>query len=284
MTDKKISIALVQHAYKDSLEYIENNIKKAADQGAAIICLQELFSTPYFCRTIDPAHFDLAETFPGKLTRFFSALAKKYEVVLIVPFFEKRLKGLYHNSAFVVDADGSLLGIYRKQHIPDDPSFYEKYYFSPGDEGYKVFKTKYGTISVLICWDQWFPEAARTVALMGAEILFYPTAIGILNGEESCESKYMRAWKTIQQSHAIANGIYVASVNRVGQEGEIQFWGNSFVCDPFGEIISPASEKKETLILTEIDFDLITEVRHTWPFLRDRRTDTYPVLLRKAVP
>lgn len=284
MTDKKISIALIQHAYKDSLEYIETQIKLAADQGAAIICLQELFSTPYFCRTIDSSHFSLAESFPGKLSRFFSALAKKHEVVLIVPFFEKRLKGLYHNSAFVVDADGSLLGIYRKQHIPDDPSFYEKFYFSPGDEGYKVFKTKFGTISVLICWDQWFPEAARTVALMGAEILFYPTAIGILKGEESSESKYMQAWKTIQQSHAIANGVYVASVNRVGKEEEMDFWGNSFVCDPFGEIISPPSERKETLILTEIDYNLIDEVRHTWPFLRDRRPDTYPVLLRKAIP
>lgn len=284
MTDKKISIALLQHACKDSLEYIEDQIKQASNQGAAIICLQELFSTPYFCRTIDPSYFNLAESFPGKLSRIFSGLAKKYEVVLIVPFFEKRLKGLYHNSAFVVDADGSLLGIYRKQHIPDDPCFYEKYYFSPGDEGYKVFKTKFGTISVLICWDQWFPEAARTVALMGAEIIFYPTAIGILKGEESTESKYMQAWKTIQQSHAIANGVYVASVNRVGQEGEIQFWGNSFVCDPFGEIITGASEKKESLILAEIDYNLITEIRHTWPFLRDRRTDTYPVLLRKAIP
>ena len=280
-----MKIACIQHSYKSSseetIDFVMKKIGEASKKGAKIICLEELFSLPYFCRTIDPSHFALAESKEGPLYRIFSEAALRFDVVLIVPFFEKRLNGLYNNSAMVFDAGGKLLGIYRKQHIPDDPCFYEKYYFAEGDLGYKVFKTKYGAISVLICWDQWYPEAARTAALKGAEILFYPTAIGIIKGEEKQEGKFLDAWKTIQRSHAIANGVFVASVNRTGREGELSFWGNSFICDPLAEVLASA-KKEEKILYAEVDLSQVGETRSTWPFLRDRRIDTYKEVLTRA--
>ena len=258
-----------------------SKIREAAKSGAQIICLQELYQSLYFCQQFDEKHFDLAESIPGQTTQELSNLAAELNVVIIASLFEKRTDGIYHNTAVVFDADGKNLGIYRKSHIPDDPGFYEKYYFTPGDTGYKVFKTKYGVVGVLICWDQWYPEAARLTALKGAQILFYPTAIGTLPDEdEAIKNEYMQAWETIQRSHAVANGCYVASVNRVGTEDNITFWGDSFVSGPFGKYLARAGDQEE-IIIAECDLSLIDSQRRTWPFLRDRRIDTYEGITKR---
>lgn len=252
------------------------SIRNLAAKGAQIICLQELFSTLYFCDTEDHKNFDLAETIPGKTSDIFEKLAASLGVVIIVSLFEKRAKGLYHNTAVVVDADGTNLGIYRKNHIPDDPGFYEKFYFTPGDTGYKVFETKFAKVGVLICWDQWYPEAARITCLKGAEILFYPTAIGWeLETDEKINNEQYQAWQTIQRSHSIANGVHVVAVNRVGTESGTKFWGGSFVSNPFGTILYQAPHDKEENKITEVDMFQIDHYRNVWPFLRDRRIDTY---------
>ncbi|KAK3605039.1 hypothetical protein CHS0354_000705 [Potamilus streckersoni] len=260
------------------LERAENEIRALAKSGANIICLQELFTTPYFCQTEDYAPFEYAEslTVEADIISRFSKIAKSLNVVLILPLFEKRARGVYHNSAAVVNADGSFLGLYRKMHIPDDPGFYEKFYFSQGDLGFKVFKTKYATIGVLICWDQWFPEAARITALLGADIIFYPTAIGWANAEASNEVRQnqLDAWLTIQKSHAIANGVFVVSVNRVGIEKNINFWGHTFVCNPFGKLIKSCTANEEHLI-TELHLKELDFFRQHWPFFRDRRIESY---------
>tara|TARA_R100000963_G_C4640805_1_gene104445 strand:- start:1363 stop:2160 length:798 start_codon:yes stop_codon:yes gene_type:complete len=258
-------------------------IREAAEQGAQIICLQELFNTLYFCVDYNDDYFDWAEPIDGELVISLSDLAKELEVVIVAPFFEKRAKGIYHNSLVVIDVDGQVLGNYRKTHIPDDPGFYEKYYFTPGDEetGFKVFDTKFGKIGTLICWDQWYPEAARITALKGADILFYPTAIGTLPTEGKKEKKeYQDAWETIQRSHAIANGCFVASVNRVGKESGSKFWGGSFVAGPFGQVLNKAGSKEEILV-TEIDLSEIEQQRKTWPFFRDRRIELYKPILKR---
>ncbi|MEI7825429.1 MAG: carbon-nitrogen hydrolase [Chlorobiaceae bacterium] len=287
MHSEMVPIALVQASCtSDPVENLVkacNKIREAAAQGARIICLQELFLTRYFCQTEDYESFNYAESIPGPSTLVMQELARELEVVLVVSLFEARARGLYHNTAVVIDADGSYLGKYRKMHIPDDPGFYEKFYFTPGDLGYKVFKTRYATIGVLICWDQWYPEAARLTALKGAEILFYPTAIGWSASERSAEVRrsQQEAWKTIQLSHAVANGVFVASVNRVGTEGELEFWGNSFVCDPFGQIIQEAAHQDETILLAECDRSRIAFYRSHWPFLRDRRIETYGELQKR---
>ena len=264
------------------------NLKKAADQvrvaaaeGARIVCLQELFRTPYFCRVQDAENFDLAESIPGPSTEVLSKVARSSKTVVIASLFEKRTGGVYHNTAVVIDADGKLLGKYRKMHIPDDPGFYEKFYFVPGDLGFRAFQTRYGKIGVLICWDQWFPEAARLTALQGADILFYPTAIGWKQNKPVETRNYHAAWETVQRGHAISNGVYVAAVNRVGKEGELKFWGSSFVADPFGGVLYRASNQREEIILQDCDLSLVEKTRREWPFLRDRRIDAYqPILSR----
>ncbi len=257
-------------------------IRRAAANGANIVCLQELFRSRYFCVSEDYAPFAMAEAIPGPSTGVLQSLAGELGVVIVASLFEKRAEGLYHNSAAVIDADGAYLGKYRKMHIPDDPSFYEKFYFTPGDLGFRIFKTRFGTLGVLICWDQWYPEAARLTALMGAEILFYPTAIGWAEGEDPqvCRDQF-DAWRTIQRAHAIANGIPVVSVNRVGKEGNIHFWGGSFVADTLGEVIYQASHDKEDVAVCEIDLAKSDSTRRHWPFLRDRRIDAYDGLIRR---
>ncbi len=254
-------------------------IRAAAARGARIVCTQELFQGPYFCQTHDHAHFARAEAVPGPTTEALQALAKELGIVVVASVFEKRSGGVYHNTAAVIDADGSYLGKYRKMHIPDDPQYHEKFYFTPGDLGFRVWKTRYATIGVLICWDQWYPEAARLTALMGAEILFYPTAIGWLPPEKpEYGERQAAAWETVQRGHAIANGCYVAAVNRVGLEpgpnGGLEFWGGSFVADPNGRILAKAGTGEETLVVP-CDLDQVDVVRTHWPFLRDRRIDAY---------
>ena len=261
-----------------------NNIKKSAAQGAQIICLQELFTSLYFCDVEDHDNFLLAETIPGPTTDILSALAKELEVVIIASLFEKRAEGLFHNTTAVLDADGKYLGKYRKMHIPDDPGYYEKFYFIPGDLGYKVFETRYAKIGVLICWDQWYPEAARITALMGAEILFFPTAIGWSDSQdEATNIEQYNAWQTIQRSHAIANGVHVVSVNRVGYEGPMQFWGGSFVSNPFGTLLYKASHDKEETEVVELDLAKSGYYRTHWPFLRDRRIETYQPIVKRFI-
>ena len=280
-----VKIALLQLAGEETPEANRKKsiakIREAAKNGAKIICLQELFTTTYFPYTEDHQHFALAESIPGPTTEEMSRLAKELKVVLIAPFFEKRAQGVFHNSAVVIDADGKLLGTYRKMHIPDDPCFYEKFYFAPGDLGFKSFTTAYGTIGVLICWDQWYPEGARLTALSGAQIIFYPTAIGYFDEDSSDVQKELEdAWETIQRSHAIANGVFVASVNRVGKEGKTNFWGRSFVSSPFGKMLVKADDQ-EQIIYTECDLNEIETTRQLWPFFRDRRIDAYQdILLR----
>jgi N-carbamoylputrescine amidase len=283
-----------------NLRHAIARVREAASRGAQIVCLQELFNSPYFCKAEQRDRFDLAEPIPGPTVDRMQALAKELEIVLIVPIFEREAAGIYRNSAAVVDADGSLLGVYRKMHIPDDPLFYEKYYFTPGDShvsqdgnhkgshGFRVWKTRYADIGVLICWDQWYPEAARINALLGAEILFYPTAIGWHPAEkaEFGESQ-VDAWRTAQRAHAIANGVFVASPNRVGHEEEaatdgIEFFGHSFVCDPFGRILAEAGTTPAVLV-AECDRSLIEETRRNWPFLRDRRIDAYAPILNRYI-
>jgi N-carbamoylputrescine amidase len=259
------------------------SIRKAAKKGAQVILLQELFSVPYFCQTVDERYFGWAESLNAPMFFQFSDLARKLEAVICIPFFEYRAAGIYHNSVAVIDADGTLLGSYRKKHIPDDPGFHEKYYFTPGDDGYQVFQTKYVKIGPLICWDQWYPEAARITALKGAELLVFPSAIGTLPDEDEAQKrKYMNAWQTMQRSHAIANGCFAAAANRVGKEGGLNFWGCSFVAGPFGEVICEAGEEEQILI-TDIDLSRIGEQRREWPFLRDRRIDTYGPILKRYI-
>lgn len=257
-------------------------IKKAAEKGAQIVCLQELFTSLYFCDEEDHHNFQLAEAIPGPSTEALSQVAASHKVVIVASLFEKRAQGLYHNTTAVIDADGTYLGKYRKMHIPDDPGFYEKFYFTPGDLGYKVFKTQYATIGVLICWDQWYPEAARITTLMGAEVLFYPTAIGWAETQDNeTNTEQYNAWQTIQRSHAIANGVPVVAVNRVGSEAGVSFWGGTFLCNPFGTLLYKASHNREETEVTEIDLKKSDHYRVHWPFLRDRRIDSYHQITKR---
>ena len=286
---KLVRIGLVQSTavfdIDQNLAAAEKQIRQAAQHGAHIVCLQELFCTRYFCDTEDHSNFRMAEPVPGTVTVFMQNLAAELKVVIIASLFEERAPGLYHNTAVVIDADGSYLGKYRKNHIPDDPGFYEKFYFAQGDLGYKVFDTKYARISVLICWDQWYPEAARICSLMGAEILFYPTAIGWDMNElsETVNKEQFKAWQTIQCSHAIANGVHVVAVNRIGAEAGTQFWGGSFISNPFGTALYQASHYLPETQVVEIDISLNKKYREIWPFLRDRRIDTYQPILNRFI-
>ena len=279
-TARQVRIALIQGREQGSptadLDYTVARIREAATSGAQIVCTQELFNTPYFCRTQDTELFDLAEPIPGATTELLEALAGELGIVIIAALFERRASGVYHNTAAVIDADGRYLGKYRKMHIPQDPGFEEKFYFTPGDLGYKVWDTKFGKISVLICWDQWYPEAARLAALAGAEIIFYPTAIGWLP-EEKAEHGVAQhtAWEAVQRGHAVANGCYVAAVNRTGVEGETEFWGQSFVSDFYGQIVGRAPVSEEHILIADCDLKALEDMRRTWPFFRDRRIDTY---------
>ena len=285
-TENNLTIALVQMACgaapRENLASAVAKAEEASRRGAKIVCLPELFRSQYFCQTEDTALFDLAESVPGHSTQALSTVARQRTVVMIVPVFERRTAGMYHNSVVVVDRDGSLAGTYRKMHVPDDPAYYEKFYFTPGDRGFQAIQTSAGKIGTLICWDQWYPEAARLTTLQGAEMLFYPTAIGWHPSEKAREGEMQRsAWQTIQRSHAIANGVFVAAVNRVGHEKSgasgdgIEFWGSSFVCDPFGTVLAEASIDKEEILLAEVNMGQVEEVRRNWPFLRDRRVDAY---------
>jgi N-carbamoylputrescine amidase len=286
--NRTVNIGLVQMSCTEkpaeNLDKAIAGIRTAAQKGAQIVCLQELFRSQYFCVTEDYAPFDLAEPIPGPSTDALSAVARELGVVIIASLFEKRAEGLYHNTTAVIDADGAYLGKYRKMHIPDDPSFYEKFYFTPGDLGFKVWKTKFGTLGVLICWDQWYPEAARLTALQGAEILFYPTAIGWAIGEDQkiCDDQY-NAWQTIQRAHAIANGVPVVSVNRTGREGNLQFWGGSFVSGTLGELLYKAPHDAEDIAVVELDLTRSNATRMHWPFLRDRRIDAYGEITKRFI-
>ncbi len=286
----KVKVGLVQMSCsgdaKSNMDKAIAGIKDAAAKGANIVCLQELFTSLYFCDVEDYENFKLAEPVPGPSTDLLSAVAKEAGVVVIASLFEKRAQGLYHNTTAVLDADGSYLGKYRKMHIPDDPAYFEKFYFTPGDLGYKMFETKYGKIGVLICWDQWYPEASRLTALMGAEILFYPTAIGwATNQDEATNTEQYNAWQTIQRSHAVANGVHVVSVNRVGfeQDGAMKFWGGSFISNPFGSLIVKATHDQEEVIVTELDLSKTDSYRTHWPFLRDRRIDSYGDIVKRFI-
>ena len=305
MTTRPFTVGIIQDtalaSARATVEAAVGRVREAAACGAQIICLKELFNAPYFCKSQKSERFDIAESIPGPTTDVMQALAKELDVVLIVPLFERQASGVYRNAAAIIDADGSLLGVYRKMHIPDDPLFHEKYYFTPGDaegddrlgvaasqaSGFRVWRTKYATIGVLICWDQWYPEAARITSLLGADILFYPTAIGWHPAEKAeFGVAQVDAWRTIQRSHAIANGVFVASPNRVGLEDDepgtagIEFFGHSFIADPFGRMLAEAGTN-EAILLAECDPKLIEETRRNWPFLRDRRIDAYaPILSR----
>jgi N-carbamoylputrescine amidase len=283
---KKFTVALVQMSLgtnpAENLKKAVGRVEEASRKGAHIVCLPELFRSQYFCQIEDSSLFDLAEPVPGPSTKALGDVAKKLGVVVIVPVFERRAAGLYHNSAAVVDTNGEIAGLYRKMHIPDDPSYYEKFYFTPGDLGFRTFDTSVSRISTLICWDQWYPEGARIAALQGASVLFYPTAIGWHPHEKSQYGKAQReAWQIVQRGHAIANGVYVAAVNRVGLEklnggaAGIEFWGSSFVADPQGVVIAEASVEHEEILIAEVDVDHLEEIRRNWPFLRDRRVDAY---------
>jgi len=283
---RNLRVALVQSAPtedpNENVKRAEETIRKAAARGAQLVCLPELFRTPYFPQEETAAHFEFAEPIPGPTTERLSPLAKELGVVVIASLFERRAAGIYHNTTVVLDTDGSTAGLYRKMHIPDDPLFFEKFYFTPGDLGFDAIETAVGRIGVLICWDQWFPEAARLVALDGAEILFYPTAIGWLDGEVESENAAQReAWITAQRAHAIANGVFVAAVNRTGREGKLSFFGSSFVADPQGRMIAQASSSDEELLIVDCDPARIEQERRAWPFLRDRRIDAYGDLLRR---
>ena len=271
---------------ESNLNKVATRIREAADKGAQIVCTQELFASLYFCDEENYDNFKLAESIPGETTEKLSELARELNIVIIASLFEKRAQGIYHNTTVVIDADGIFLGKYRKMHIPDDPAYYEKFYFTPGDLGYKIFKTKFATIGVLICWDQWYPEAARITSLMGAEILFYPTAIGwATSQDEKTNREQYNAWQTIQKSHAVANGVHVVSVNRVGleQNGAMKFWGGSFVANPFGTVLAQASHDNEEVIVQEIDTEKTDTYRTHWPFLRDRRIDSYQPITNRFI-
>jgi N-carbamoylputrescine amidase len=284
----KVKVGMVQMSCtankEENVQKAAQRIRDTAAKGAQIVCLQELFSSLYFCDVEDYDNFQLAEPIPGPTTALFENLAKELGIVIVASLFEKRAQGLYHNTTAVIDADGSYLGKYRKMHIPDDPAYYEKFYFTPGDLGYKVFKTKFANIGVLICWDQWYPEAARITSLMGAEILFYPTAIGwATSQDEQTNTEQYDAWQTIQRSHAIANAVHVVSVNRVGfeQEGRMKFWGGSFVASPFGVVLKKASHEDEVDVVVELELDQTDRYRTHWPFLRDRRIDSYQPITKR---
>lgn len=269
---------------QDNLDKAIGKIRFAASQGAQVICLQELFLSLYFCWEENYDYFSLAETVPGPTTSTLQSLAKELEVVLIASLFEKRAKGVYHNTTAVIDADGSYLGKYRKHHIPDDPGYYEKFYFAPGDDGYQVFETKYAKVGVLICWDQWYPEAARITSLKGAEILFYPTAIGwAMSQDDDTNRQQYQAWQTVQRGHSVANGVFVVSVNRTGKEGEMNFWGGSFVSDPMGDLLFQAPHHDEMVHVQELDLTRVDDIRVHWPFLRDRRIDSYDQILKRYI-
>jgi N-carbamoylputrescine amidase len=288
-----IQVALLQGRCSADLaanmEHTLAQAELAAQRGARIICTQELFRSLYFCQNEEHAHFQLAESIPGPSTAAFQALARKHAMVIIASLFERRSAGVYHNTAVIIDADGSLLGLYRKMHIPDDPLYYEKFYFTPGDLGFRAWQTRYARIGVLICWDQWYPEAARLTALQGAEILFYPTAIGWHPKEKAPQGAAQHAaWEIIQRSHAIANGCFVAAVNRVGLEKPvgsdgIQFWGQSFVAGPLGQILAKASVDQEEILMAPVDLGQVDSTRIQWPFLRDRRIETYGDLTRRLI-
>ena len=290
-----VQLGLLQtHATADPKSNLARTLalaERAAKQGAQIICTQELFCSQYFCQSEDHENFKLAEPIPGPSTNAFRKLARKHKVVLIASLFEKRAAGVYHNTAAIIDADGALLGCYRKMHIPDDPLYYEKFYFTPGDLGFRTWATRYGKIGVLICWDQWYPEAARLTAMQGAQILFYPTAIGWHPREKKAHGeKQHGAWELIQRSHAVANGCYVASVNRIGHEiipgvgGEgIEFWGQSFIAGTSGEILAKASTHREEILVVPVDLAQVDQTRTHWPFLRDRRIDAYGGLTRRLL-
>jgi N-carbamoylputrescine amidase len=272
----------------ENLDSAVKSIRQAAKSGAQVICLPELFRTPYFCQSQDPETFELAEPVPGPTTHALGAVAKELGVVVVGSVFEKRTEGIYHNTAVVLDADGRMTGVYRKMHIPDDPLYYEKYYFTPGDLGFQAFDTRFGTVGTLVCWDQWFPEAARLCTLHGAVLLAYPTAIGWHPSEKTRWGKeQVAAWQTIQRSHAIANGVFVVAVNRVGHEGPpdggLEFWGHSFVADPFGVVLAEATSDGPEVLVVECDLGRIAEVRRNWPFLRDRRIDAYAPLTQRAI-
>jgi N-carbamoylputrescine amidase len=286
----KVKVGLVQMSCSSSKE--ENmqkaiaGIKDAAAKGANIVCLQELFTSLYFCDVEDYDNFKLAEKIPGATTDTLGEVAAACNVVVIASLFEKRTQGIYHNTTAVIDADGKYLGMYRKMHIPDDPAYYEKFYFTPGDLGYKTFDTKFAKIGVLICWDQWYPEASRLTALQGAEILFYPTAIGwATSQDEATNVEQYNAWQTIQRSHAVANGVHVVSVNRVGleQNGAMKFWGGSFVSNPFGTLLYKGSHDNEETEVVEIDTDATDRYRTHWPFMRDRRIDSYENITKRFI-
>jgi N-carbamoylputrescine amidase len=296
---EKFCVGLVQMSAtpdpEKNLQRATEHVRNAAKSGAQIVCLPELFQTQYFCQREDPALFDLAEPIPGPVTAQLSALAKELGIVLVASLFEKRAAGIYHNTAVMFDANGELRGIYRKMHIPDDPLYYEKYYFTPGDLGFRAFDTNVGRVGTLVCWDQWYPEGARLTALQGAHLIFYPTAIG-WHPSEKAEFGVAQhdAWRTIQRAHAIANGIYVAVVNRVGFEtGNIrgdsapgpglEFWGGSFLCDPFGRVIAEASHDKEEILTGEVDLKILEDTRRNWPFLRDRRIDSYAPITSRLI-
>jgi N-carbamoylputrescine amidase len=288
----RFRVALVQMSMSpsldDNLEKAAGQVAEAAARGADVVCLPEMFRSLYFCQKEDHASFDLAESVPGPSTEALGQVARRHGVVVVAPVFERRAAGLYHNSAAILDATGELAGLYRKMHIPDDPGFYEKFYFAPGDLGFRAFDTRAGRIGTLICWDQWYPEGARLTALQGASVLFYPTAIGWHPHEKAAHGVAQRsAWQTIQRAHAIANGVYVAAVNRVGHERPdasapgLEFWGSSFLSDPFGIVIAEASSDREEILIGEVDLARLEEVRRNWPFLRDRRIDAYGGLDRR---
>ncbi len=278
-----------------NLEHAIAQVRQAAERGAQVICLPELFQTQYFCQREDASLFDLAEPIPGPTSNKLSAVAKQLHIVLIASLFEKRAAGVYHNTATIFDTDGKLSGLYRKMHIPDDPLYYEKFYFTPGDLGFRAFDTGMGRVGTLVCWDQWYPEGARLTALQGAHVLFYPTAIGWHPAEKAEFGKAQHdAWRTIQRAHAIANGVYVAVVNRVGFEtGDIrgksapgaglEFWGGSFLCDPFGRVFAEASHDKEEILIGDVDLKALEDVRRNWPFLRNRRIDSYAPITSRLI-
>lgn len=286
MSNRTVRLGLVQLAYAGSVEKMldrtEQMIDQAVDESAQIVCLQEVFATPYPCQEEDHCNFDYAEPVDGPSVQRMQEIAKRDQIVIVAPIFERRAPGVYHNTVAVIDADGSVAGIYRKMHIPDDPLYYEKFYFTPGDLGFKVIETKYAKLGVGICWDQWFPEAARLFALAGAEMLLYPTAIGWIKDEkEEFGAGQHQAWQTSMRAHAIANGLWVGAPNRVGHQGDVQFWGASFVASPRGEIVAEASHDQEQVLCVDCNLDEIDVVRTHWPFLRDRRIDAYGDLTRR---
>jgi N-carbamoylputrescine amidase len=294
MMAKKYRIALIQASLNGNREAnmskCKDRVRQAAREGANVVCLPELYGSFYFCQSENTDHFDLAEPLYGPSFLAFSELARELKIAIIVPFFERRTAGIYHNSAYIIDTDGTEAGLYRKMHIPDDPSYYEKFYFTPGDTGFRAFDTTFGRIGTMICWDQWYPEGARITALQGAEVLFYPTAIGWHPSEKAQYGQRQHdAWETVQRGHAVANGIYVAAVNRVGFEQPVantaglEFWGSSFIADPQGEIIAKASHDKEEILIAEIDTAYMEDVRRNWPFFRDRRIDAYSDIVKRSL-